>query len=267
MKPTGSKARHEAFTLIELLVVIAIIAILAALLLPALSKAKEKSKRTVCLSNLRQFGQGITLYAGDNDGRMLETPEISGYRRPQFAYATKTPFPNLFNVESLSSYVSGIRILSPLPPKIEVFGIWWCPSDTSRISQDVQQQVDAWSGFSYSYSYFARVEKWLTQATRPQDLTEKELSSDRLLMSDELFHWHVNDSWTFSHGERGPRNGYATASSLETGTPKTIAGLNQLYGDGRAVWKSGRALDKFNLTTSNPKAGFVRAFSSDSTFY
>jgi prepilin-type N-terminal cleavage/methylation domain-containing protein len=66
----GGQCSRLAFTLIELLVVIAIIAVLAALLLPALSGAKERSKRIPCVNNLRQFLLATHMYANDNDQRL-----------------------------------------------------------------------------------------------------------------------------------------------------------------------------------------------------
>jgi len=63
------RSTKDAFTLIELLVVIAVIAILAALLLPAVGRAKIQAQRTACLSNLKQIGAGMRLWADDNESK------------------------------------------------------------------------------------------------------------------------------------------------------------------------------------------------------
>jgi prepilin-type N-terminal cleavage/methylation domain-containing protein/prepilin-type processing-associated H-X9-DG protein len=64
-------SRRSAFTLIELLVVIAVIAILMAILMPALSRAREQGKRAACLNNVKQMALAWNLYADDNDGKMV----------------------------------------------------------------------------------------------------------------------------------------------------------------------------------------------------
>jgi prepilin-type N-terminal cleavage/methylation domain-containing protein len=71
--PMPKDKRTLAFTLIELLVVIAIIAILAALLLPALSNAKERARRTACKSNQHQLGIALQIYGGDNKDKIMDS--------------------------------------------------------------------------------------------------------------------------------------------------------------------------------------------------
>jgi prepilin-type N-terminal cleavage/methylation domain-containing protein/prepilin-type processing-associated H-X9-DG protein len=84
---------NKAFTLIELLVVIAIIALLAAILFPVFGQARERARRTACLSNMKQIGLGVTMYTQDYDERMPE----SGWGVPCSDPATKTVTDNVFS--------------------------------------------------------------------------------------------------------------------------------------------------------------------------
>jgi prepilin-type N-terminal cleavage/methylation domain-containing protein/prepilin-type processing-associated H-X9-DG protein len=77
MKITSQIKIRRAFTLVELLVVISIIALLAALLLPALGRAKESARATVCLSNLHQVGLALQMYVSDNNNKLPVMRDVS----------------------------------------------------------------------------------------------------------------------------------------------------------------------------------------------
>lgn len=91
----NGKAPAGAFTLIELLVVIAIIAILAGMLLPALAKAKEKSRGTLCTSNMRQVTLALKVYADDNDGVFMQFGRSGTSPNNLLANATATWWPDI----------------------------------------------------------------------------------------------------------------------------------------------------------------------------
>src|SRR3954465_10204334 len=78
VKTGNSQVRISAlaFTLIELLVVIAIIAILAAMLLPALSRAKQQSQRAACISNLKQIGTAFAIYLDESEQRFMDRRDL-----------------------------------------------------------------------------------------------------------------------------------------------------------------------------------------------
>ncbi len=113
LKNRGAAPRF--FTLIELLVVIAIIAILAAILLPALSKAKDAAKQATCQNNQKQFGLAFTMYTDDADGK----------------------YPDVRWAQMLNPYVGGTLLGSSALPddgsptnldQVKPFGLIHCPS-------------------------------------------------------------------------------------------------------------------------------------------
>jgi prepilin-type N-terminal cleavage/methylation domain-containing protein len=108
ISPRCERARR-GFTLIELLVVIAIIAVLAAMLFPAFSQAREGARRIVCVSNMRQIGMGLQMYAQDHNETL---PDASSADVTNFA----------------ENSASGASVLATLAPYIGSTQIFVCPS-------------------------------------------------------------------------------------------------------------------------------------------
>ena len=92
---TQSKEQRNGFTLIELLVVIAIIAILAAILFPVFAQAREKARQTSCLSNLKQLGTAMQMYAIDYDGTLSQTSWESPKLKIHWSYLMQPYIKNL----------------------------------------------------------------------------------------------------------------------------------------------------------------------------
>jgi prepilin-type N-terminal cleavage/methylation domain-containing protein len=144
--PQAKRTGLGGFTLIELLVVIAIIAILAAMLLPALASAKERAKRIQCLGNLKQIGIGMTVYAGDNDDRVVQARPQSSQVAGSVAWVQLA-----LNVPD----AAGMKTVN-LTVQSNSASIWTCPNRPTLPNFNT-----TYNQWNIGYQYFGGITTWV----------------------------------------------------------------------------------------------------------